>query len=95
MLKLQKHVVQITPGDYCHLHNIRKIRKYLTLATTRCLVHALVKGRVDYCNSLLYGLPKTNINNLQRLQVSNKYSAVLSDHTCTVSVVLVTNRYQH
>ena len=53
---------------YYYLHNIRKIRKYLTLDSTRCLVHALVMGRVYYCNSLLYGLPRSIINKLQRLQ---------------------------
>ena len=42
--------------------------EYLTLNSTRCLVHALVMGRVDYCNSLLYGLLRNNINKLQRLQ---------------------------
>ena len=34
------------------LHDIRRIRKYLTLDSTRCLVHTLVMGRVDYCNSV-------------------------------------------
>ena len=53
---------------YYHLHNIRTIRKYLTLDSTRCLVHVPVMGHVDYCNSLLYGLPRNNINKLQRLQ---------------------------
>ena len=33
---------------YYYLHNIRKIRRYLTLDSTRCFVHALVMGRVDY-----------------------------------------------
>ena len=53
---------------YYYLHIIRKIRKYLTLDSTRWLLHALVMGRVD-CNSLLYSPPRdTKINNLQRLQ---------------------------
>ena len=38
------------------------------LDSNRCLVYTLVMGRVNYCNSLLYGLPRNNINKLQRLQ---------------------------
>ena len=32
------------------------------------LVHAFIMGRIDNCNSLLYGLPTTHINKLQRMQ---------------------------
>ena len=46
---------------YYYLHIIRKIRKYLTLDSTRCLLHALVMGRVD-CNSLLYSLQEMLIS---------------------------------
>ena len=66
-LKFYAQITKTCTGYY-YLHNIRKIRKYLTLDSTRCLVHTLVMGRVDYCNSLLYGLPRNNINKLQRLQ---------------------------
>ena len=53
---------------FYYTHNIRRIRKYLSVETTRTLVHAVVIGRLDYCNSLLYGLPMKSISKLQRVQ---------------------------
>ena len=51
-LKFYAQITKTCYTGYYYLHNIRKIRKYLTLDSTRCLVHTLVMGRVDYCNSL-------------------------------------------
>ena len=53
---------------FFYIHNIRRIRKYLSLNATLTLVHALIMGRIDYCNSLLYGLPTDLICKLQRVQ---------------------------
>ena len=50
------------------LYGIRKIRKYLTKDVTATLFNALVISRVDYCNSILYGLPAYQIAKLQRVQ---------------------------
>ncbi|CAH3025492.1 unnamed protein product, partial [Porites evermanni] len=33
-------------------------------STTKALVHAFVTSRVDYCNSLLYGLPASHLNKI-------------------------------
>ena len=46
----------------------RRIRKYLTSEATQSLVHAIIMGRLDYCNSLLFNTPATHIGKLQRIQ---------------------------
>ena len=48
--------------------NIRRIRKFLSVESTKLSVHALVTSRMDYCSSLLYGLPQIQQSKLQRVQ---------------------------
>ena len=62
-LKFDAQITKTCCTGYYYLHS-----EYLTLNSTKCLVHALVMGRVDYCNSLRYGLLRNDINKLQRLQ---------------------------
>ncbi len=50
------------------LHNIRKIRPFLTPHAAQLLVQALVISRLDYCNALLAGLPSNTIKPLQMIQ---------------------------
>ncbi|XP_053543394.1 uncharacterized protein LOC128635289 [Ictalurus punctatus] len=50
------------------LYNIKKIRPYLTEQATQILVQALVISKLDYCNSLLSGLPASSIKPLQMIQ---------------------------
>ena len=47
-LKFDAQITKTCCTRYYYLHNIRTIRKYLTLDSTRCFVHALVMGHVDY-----------------------------------------------
>ncbi len=50
------------------LHNIRKIRPFLTEHAAQLLVQALVISRLDYWNALLAGLPSNTIKPLQMIQ---------------------------
>jgi len=50
------------------LYNIHRIRPLLTREAAQILVQALAITRLDYCNSLLAGLPAFEIKPLQRIQ---------------------------
>ena len=47
---------------------IKLIRRYLTKDAATTFVLGLVISHLNYCNSVLYGLPNCNINNFQRIQ---------------------------
>ena len=53
---------------FYHLHNLRLIKKHLSEDSLITLVHASLTSRLDYCNGLLFGLPKAQIARLQRVQ---------------------------
>ena len=67
-MSLISHINNTCKAAFFYIPNIRRIRKYLSLNATRTLVHAFIMGRIDYCNSLLYGLPTYLICKLQRVQ---------------------------
>lgn len=67
-LKLQLHINNIIKSAVYHLRNIARIRKYLTVEASVLIVHAFITSRLDYCNSLLYGLPRYQLNRLQYIQ---------------------------
>ena len=50
------------------IYKIRNLRRYLSLEACQVLIHSLVFSHLDYCNSLLYGLPECVIGKLQRVQ---------------------------
>ena len=53
---------------FYHLRNISHIRKYISYHTTEILMHAFVKSRLDFCNSLLYGIPQNVPKRLHSVQ---------------------------
>jgi hypothetical protein len=64
-----KHQVNVTTRlAYHKLYKIGRIRRYLSEDVTKTLVNSLVTSRLDYCNSLLYGLPNSLLSKLQRVQ---------------------------
>ena len=73
-----------------HLHNIKRIRKYLSRESTEMLVHAFITSRVDFCNSPLYGLPNYNyqLNKLQRVLNASARLVCNASRFCHISPLL-------
>ena len=67
-LNMRHHITNMCKAGFFYLHNIRRIKKYLSRDSLLTLVHAFITSRLDYCNALLYGLPKEQIAKLQRVQ---------------------------
>ena len=61
-MDMELHVNSICRLCYMQLRQIAHIRKYLTVDATKSIVNALVTSRLDYCNALLYGMPKSALN---------------------------------
>ena len=65
---MEQHVEKICSEANNHLRNISKIRKYLTQDSAQIFIHAFISSKLDYCNSLLYGIPTYVVCRLQRVQ---------------------------
>ena len=82
-LHFQKQINTVCSSAYHALNSIGEIRHYLDRQTTEKLVHAFVSSHLDQCNSLLYGLPNVQLDNLQRVQ------------NCAARLVTCNNKYRH
>ena len=67
-LNFKNHIKTVTKSAYYHLKNISRIKGLMSQQDLEKLVHAFIFSRVDYCNSILTGLPKKSIRQLQLIQ---------------------------
>ena len=67
-LTLDAHISNICRRAHFHLRNIGRIRMLLSFEASSQLIHALITTTLDYCNGILFNLPKNKIERLQRIQ---------------------------
>ena len=82
------HITKTCKSAFYWLHNLNRIRKYLNKHDTETLLRALLTSRLDYCNSLLYGLPNTQLSKLQRVQNAAARLAYRAPRFCHISPLL-------
>ncbi|CAJ0938938.1 unnamed protein product [Ranitomeya imitator] len=80
-LSFTPHIRSLARSSYLHLKNISRISPFLTFDSAKTLTVSLIHSRLDYCNSLLIGLPLTKLSPLQ---------SVLN---AAARIIFLTNRY--
>ena len=82
-LTTQAQVAHIAKSCYHQIRNIGQIRSSITDEACKTLIHALVTACLEYANALLYGLPQTTLQRLQRVQ------------NCAARLVSRNRKYDH
>ena len=66
-LNMESQIISVCKSAFYMIYNLRRIRKYFDQNTMKTVVHTFITSKLDYCNSLLYGLPDSQIVKLQRV----------------------------
>ena len=69
-LSLKQNISSICKTSYYQIRQLRQVRSSLDTDSAIILANSLVSSKLDYCNSLYYGLPATSLDKLQRVQNS-------------------------
>ena len=75
-LSMDAHIKRLKRSLNGCLYSIGKMRKYLDRETAITLINCMVGSRLDYCNSLFYGISERNLNILQLAQ--NRAARIIS-----------------
>ena len=67
-LSMEHQVNAVCRGAYLRLHNISRIRRFLTQDATKTLIQACVISKLDCGNALLSGVSTNLLRKLQRVQ---------------------------
>jgi hypothetical protein len=68
IMSMKPQVDTVVKQSNYQLRSIGKIRQYLSFDACSSLIHASISSKLDYGNSLLFGLPDTQIKRLQKVQ---------------------------
>ena len=65
---MDQHVNRLCRSVFLELRRIGHLRHFRSVDATKKLVSSFVLSRLDYCNSLLAGLPDNRLDRYQRVQ---------------------------
>jgi hypothetical protein len=60
------HITAMAKNINYHLQHIGRVRQFLSDEAAKAYVHSVITSRLDFCNSLLYGMPQSSLQPLER-----------------------------
>ena len=69
-LSFTKQISAICKSSFFQIRQLRQIRSSLDYNSAIILANSLVSSKLDYCNSLYFGLPSSSLSRLQSVQNS-------------------------
>ena len=89
---MDKYISSIGKTCFLVLHEFRYIRSFIPKFAAKIFANASIHSCIDYCNSLLYGLPKYSLHRLRKVQDS---VARIVTSTCRLSHITLILKSLH
>jgi hypothetical protein len=67
-LSMSQHISSVCKSSFYHIRDFCRIRRFLSKSVSVTVANALVSSRLDYCNSLFYGITQKQSRRLQAVQ---------------------------
>ena len=87
-LTMSEHITELFAFAFFYTYNISRIRKYLSRDSAETLVHDFISSRLDFGNSLLFGLPQYQIQKLQQGQNASAHLIFSMPRYCHITPLL-------
>ena len=85
---MDKHISSVVKTCFHQLHKFRHIRSFIPKSAAITFANAFIHSRIDYCNSILYGLPKYSLHRLQKVQNSVAPIVTRTSHLTYITPIL-------
>jgi len=80
--------ISLSKACYYRFCQLRCIRPYINSSTACTIATYIVHSKLDYCNSLYYKLPKSELSCLQQIQNSLADTVVKDSKSCYITPIL-------
>lgn len=87
-LTLERHINKFCQSANWQLRNIGLMRRYIDNKTCEILIHAFVTSKLDFLNSLLFGISDLSKHKLQKIQNSAARIVKRKRRSCHITPLL-------